>query len=544
MVDNFPPLQNGHRNSFVFNKMLCRVCLEEAECCLEIFDVNGERLAIAGILERHFWFYLLPTDTISTAICRLCWQKVSEFHQFYLAVEKAHFLLNRTDVKHGAVSRVENEEFVESSYQIKEEEYLEHLLQTEQAEETLNPLAVPECENCAAESKVKEELNVELNLAEITPCTDKVGQKRKSVRGRPPGDKEFKTAAEHDNGDNEFENDEQAKPKQKVIKSNSQDAAIVKKHIVLGCDLCAFVGEDFFAISKHFRLQHPNIKAYIRCCNKKFTQRCRVVQHAYKHEDPHFFKCQECQRVFSDSTTLRSHMISAHAPEEELNFACDQCPKKFSRKYLLELHRPSHVPKSEHAFVCDQCPSSRFASSRLLKIHISMQHRRAKRVCHVCAKEIRSKAAFEKHLRVHIGDSEPRIKCPRPDCDRWLKDAENLRHHMKRHSVEGQVLTCKECGRTYKNRPALYSHMFYVHPKEVFACKQCNKTFKKAISLREHMAQHTGETLYKCPFCTRTFNSNANMHSHKKKMHPIEWNTSRKEKLEGTQSKSKPQSDI
>ncbi|XP_036344512.1 transcription factor grauzone-like [Rhagoletis pomonella] len=248
--------------------MLCRVCLKEAECCLEIFDANGEQLGIAGILERHF-----------------CSFRLTPFQQRYVA-----YVGRKTDVKHGAVSRVENEEFVESSYQIKEEECLEHLLQTEQAEETLNPLAVPECEDCAAESKVKEELNVELNLAEeITPCTGKVGQKRKSVRGRPPGDKEFKTAAEHDNGDNEFDNDEQAKPKQKVIKSNSQDAAIVKKHIVLGCDLCAFVGEDFFAISKHFRLQHPNIKAYIRCCNKKFTQRCRVVQHAYKHEDPHFF---------------------------------------------------------------------------------------------------------------------------------------------------------------------------------------------------------------------------------------------------------------
>ncbi|XP_023158553.1 transcription factor grauzone-like isoform X2 [Ceratitis capitata] len=522
--------------------MICRLCLKEADCCLEIFDVNGEQLGIAEILKRHFWFQPLPSDTISTVICRICWLKVSDFHQFYLTVEQAHSLLNGIDVKHETVTMVINTvDFVQESIQIKEES-LEFLHNAEQIEEVVNPLYEAEMDtskNEDSENEVKlDEVKEETIVTKPDSDNSKVtSAKRKYVRKKTNAPKKVaKKEVEEDDKDSEEDDYEPEKPRRvKVITSSPQDDEMVKKHIPMGCDLCTFVGEDYIDMSKHFRLQHPNIKPYIRCCNRKLNKRFKVVQHAYKHEDPEFFKCQDCQKVFADRYTLKYHRNAAHAPEEDLHFACDQCPKKFARKYLLELHVPSHVPMEERSFICDQCPNSRFASNHLLKIHISMRHRRATNVCHVCAKEIRDRASFEKHVRLHFEDSGPRVKCPRPDCDSWLKDEENLRQHMRRHNDEGLTFKCEECGRTCKNRRALRSHILYVHSKEVFTCEECNKTFKKAITLREHMAQHTGESLYKCPFCTRTFNSNANMHSHKKKMHPAEWDIWRKTKQGSSQ---------
>lgn len=46
------------------------------------------------------------------------------------------------------------------------------------------------------------------------------------------------------------------------------------------------------------------------------------------------------------------------------------------------------------------------------------------------------------------------------------------------------------------------------------------------------MTTHTGEVLYTCTFCPKTFNSGANMHAHRKKAHPTEWEEEKRIKLE------------
>lgn len=36
------------------------------------------------------------------------------------------------------------------------------------------------------------------------------------------------------------------------------------------------------------------------------------------------------------------------------------------------------------------------------------------------------------------------------------------------------------------------------------------------------MATHTGQDLYSCQYCAKSFKFNANLHKHRKRIHPIE----------------------
>lgn len=121
------------------------------------------------------------------------------------------------------------------------------------------------------------------------------------------------------------------------------------------------------------------------------------------------------------------------------------------------------------------------------------RHNKATNICHVCAKEIYDNNSFEKHVRQHFETGGPKVKCPRDDCNSWLKDEYNLKLHLRRYHDPRQY-ECPECGRLCKNRHALSGHIYSTHSKKVFTCEACNKGFKSQQSLK----------VYKCcrSFCT------------------------------------------
>lgn len=83
-------------------------------------------------------------------------------------------------------------------------------------------------------------------------------------------------------------------PKRKKAVFNRLDPVhteeMILKHIPMGCNLCVFVGKTFGDIVTHFKAEHPDVRPYITCCDKVFTKRFYVAQHAMTHENPNCFR--------------------------------------------------------------------------------------------------------------------------------------------------------------------------------------------------------------------------------------------------------------
>uniref|UniRef100_A0A1A9ZVK5 LNR domain-containing protein n=1 Tax=Glossina pallidipes TaxID=7398 RepID=A0A1A9ZVK5_GLOPL len=311
----------------------------------------------------------------------------------------------------------------------------------------------------------------------------------------------------------------------------------ISKYMSLHCEICNGEVTNFAALKGHMRVEH-NVKGYARCCNKKFLKRVLLLEHIRKHLNPDCYKCDECNRVFADRQSMRNHFLIKHQKDEDKTFTCHQCPKKFVRKYLLEQHKM--FAHGDRTTTCKSC-NKRFDTAAQLSTH-TKEHCYGV-MCDICAKVIRGTAAFQRHQLEHQGISFPKVQCD--ECGSWHKDKYTLNKHKKRHEQSKELHVCDICQKVSPSRPAMLSHKRFVHnPLRSFECNVCKKNFKKAIYLKEHMASHTGEVLYRCPHCPKTFNSNANMHSHRKKMHPQEFEETRKLRRENAHLPEPPMPSI
>ncbi|KAH8273048.1 hypothetical protein KR018_004922 [Drosophila ironensis] len=332
-------------------------------------------------------------------------------------------------------------------------------------------------------------------------------------RGRPKSVKKKRSLAGDEDG-------EEAPVKRSSIKEMDD---YIAANVKLDCALCAVPLEDFTDLKRHFRVEH-DCTGYVKCCNNRYKKRTLYVDHLHCHKDPQYFSCKSCRKNFLNRNSQVMHMLRFHSQQQELVHQCAICEARFAKKFLLTMHLKGHKG-TERPEVCDTCGKT-FRTKFELSAHVKRMHAAdfTPIICDICGTHFRSKANFLIHKKaLHPDGPVAEAQCTL--CGRWLRDERSLRKHLARHDDrDGDTkYRCLLCNAEKSTRAALSSHMRYHHSAKRHKCSLCDKEFKLPRALAEHMATHTGIDLYQCQFCTRTFKSHANMHNHKKKMHPNEW---------------------
>ncbi|KAM7342466.1 transcription factor grauzone-like [Cochliomyia hominivorax] len=508
----------------------CLLCLErynDDEDYIEIDSPQWNRLNISNILEQHFWSLIILESWSS--ICLSCWDKLQDFHKFYMQVEKAHVSLE--NVKN------EKSEFQASNVEVNEENEQICSIEVEIVADHKTLQSLEDGESYSQEIEESEnssETNMLIkNYLKESECTKDPGEK---VLMEQNSHNLQEKSDHNDHSDTSIANEEDSLNNEEFDgllleysnleykTSRDNDEFIVNYFKQIYCDLCQSPLANFNELKKHFLTDH-NQRGYIQCCNRKYLHRPQLVEHLQWHINPDYFKCSECGKVLSDRYNLKNHILRVHRPNnEDYSYCCDICGKTFAQSFLLRLHKITHGSKEGKEFPCNICGKF-YKHEASLRTHTQVVHLKQRaRICDICGKTCSNSTKYKDHMKIHHTNRVPTAKCD--ECGLRLIDESALRRHQRvQHPVGGkQEYKCNICNQVSTSARALQRHTFYMHKKGFdHKCSICAKSFKRAKSLKEHMARHTGNALYSCSWCSKTFNSSGNFNIHRKKSHPKEW---------------------
>lgn len=253
----------------------------------------------------------------------------------------------------------------------------------------------------------------------------------------------------------------------------------IAKYISFKCMLCPNDAiNDLTKWKIHMRRVHDETRPVIVCCDRKLTDRRRILYHiGFHHETEAEFQCDKCSKKFKLKAYLLSHM-KTHEINTTKNFQCDKCPEKFLYRGHLTKHQLIHMTPEEQALVkfypCKQCEKE-FPSQKNLGSHVRRVHKKLSTfVCHICAKVFSKKERLTSHFLYKHTDNPPKHQCEH--CGIELANNDTYRYHLKlQHTSKGSY-PCNYCGKVSATEVQLKAHIRFTHETErKHQCEYCPK---------------------------------------------------------------------
>nr|XP_020455284.1 uncharacterized protein LOC109959892 isoform X2 [Monopterus albus] len=209
--------------------------------------------------------------------------------------------------------------------------------------------------------------------------------------------------------------------------------------------------------------------------------------------------CEYCGKVFKYVSSLNCHLNTHTLP-----FRCDACPKKYSTKEALDVHRRIHT--GEKPYLCSHCGRG-FRSPYTLGFHVRIHTGDCRYKCNICGKT--SIQHLNRHMRMHRG--EKNYLCT--ECGKAFLSSQELRLHMRFHTGE-RPYTCRYCGRGFIAKCLLTVHMRQHTGESPYRCSMCPKAFHTLRAQKKHMTIHLNKKSFQCLKCGKIFRQQDNFKVH------------------------------
>ncbi|XP_063700417.1 zinc finger protein 728-like [Culicoides brevitarsis] len=488
---------------WISETIYCRLCLNEDQNSTNFIEVNDKSYKINEKIQKLFNFVWDEVE-FSTFICIECCQKITDIVDYVQKVERNQEKLKRKhikkeDVKSETYNDEEDIEFVaESADYFPEVKFEDH-----ESDEKKVPVA----------KKLKksplEDYLCDICSKSFSKKTYLVRHMQKHLAGDAAKDKNF-----------DCELCSRSFPTLTGLSVHKAQGHEVSVDIseYLFCELCPKTPTfgTFNDMHEHYMAVH-HVRGYARCCTKKFLTKRSVVYHAQVHSRPMDFLCPVCKKMFPNKYSLTNHM-ARHKPEEEKQFECEICGKRFALEYDKKVHlknvheRDSEVEKA----TCTECNKT-FASKLSLYLHNRRFHMNlALPMCETCGKQCRSKADLRSHIRSRHTD------IPKTKCDICGNMVKNMKKHLQIHEESKLNIKCDICDHKTTTFKYLKLHMKIHNDEKPYVCSTCGLSFKRKKALNDHMSLHSGIPRHFCNYCDRTFNNSGNKFKHIKQAHPVE----------------------
>ncbi|KAK0087724.1 hypothetical protein PV326_005061 [Microctonus aethiopoides] len=228
------------------------------------------------------------------------------------------------------------------------------------------------------------------------------------------------------------------------------------------------------------------------------------------------YECDKCGKFFSQKSKLIAHELF-HTGEKP--FKCGNCDKAYTSKSKLNAHVRLHTRTNVHQ--CDICKKTFSYPSYLLehsKVHrakstndvidISLKTK-IKFECLTCGKKFRLKKNLRSHMKFHIGSGLFNCEI----CDKSFSEKYNLKVHLRCHKGI-KLHKCEYCDKSF-NEKGNYTEHLRIHTKvKPFICKLCGKAFAQSSHLKSHETTHNSIRPHQCRLCGKRFKLSSHLKRH------------------------------